>query len=123
MYEYMHDYERLATYYVGRNILGLPLEQEIESKGPIEIGHDVWIGAYAHVMSGVKVGNGAVVAANAVVTRDVAPFAIVAGCPARILKYRFDERTRDRVTALGWWNWDHDTVRKNAQLFTGKLSF
>jgi len=121
VYEYSHDYERLSTYYVGRNILGLPLEEEIESKGPIEIGHDVWIGAYAHVMSGVKVGNGAVVAANAVVTREVPPFAIVGGTPARILKYRFDEPTRARILALAWWDWDRETVRKNAHLFVGKF--
>ena len=121
LYEYMHDYQRLSTYYVGRNILGLPLEQEIESKGPIDIGHDVWIGAYAHVMSGVKVGNGSVIAAGAVVTKDVPPFAIVAGVPARILKYRFDEQTRVRVEALGWWSWDRDAVRKNAELFVGKF--
>lgn len=121
LYEYLHDYERLSTYYIGRNVLGLPLEQEIESKGPIEIGHDVWVGAYAHVMSGVTVGNGAVVAANAVVTKDVPDFAIVGGSPARVLKYRFDAQTRDRVLALSWWNWDRDAVRRNAHLFTGKF--
>ena len=121
VYEYLHDYERLSTYYIGRNILGRPLDEEIESKGPVEIGHDVWIGAYAHVMSGVKVGNGAVVAANAVVTKDVPPFAIVGGTPARILKYRFDAPTRDRVQALAWWDWDRETVRRNAHLFQGKF--
>jgi virginiamycin A acetyltransferase len=121
MYEYMHDLGRLSSYYVGRNILGLPLEEEIESKGPIQIGHDVWIGAYAHVMSGVRVGNGAVVAANAVVTRDVQPFAVVGGSPARILKYRFDDQTRARIQALAWWDWDHEQVRQNAGLFVGKF--
>jgi virginiamycin A acetyltransferase len=120
LYEYRHDYERLSTYYIGRNVLGRPLDDEIESKGPIDLGHDVWIGAYAHVLSGVTVGNGAVVAANAVVTRDVPPFAIVAGSPARVLKYRFDEPTRARIAELAWWNWDRDTVRKNGALFTGK---
>lgn len=120
-YEYLHDYQRLSTYYVGRNVLGLPLDEEIESKGPIEIGHDVWVGSCAHFMSGVKVGNGAVIAANAVVTRDVPDFAIVGGSPARILKYRFDEQTRDRIVRLGWWNWDRETVRRNAKLFVGKF--
>jgi len=121
VYEYRHDYERLSTYYVGRNILGRPLDEEIESRGPVEIGHDVWIGAYAHVLSGVKVGDGVVVGANAVVTKDVPPFAIVAGAPARVLRYRFDEPTRARVQALGWWNWDRDTVRRHAHLFQGKF--
>jgi virginiamycin A acetyltransferase len=121
IYEYLHDYERLSTYFVGRNVLGLPLEQEIESKGPISIGHDVWIGAFAHVMSGVSIGNGAVVAANAVVTKDVPGFAVVGGSPARILKFRFDETLRAEIEALAWWDWDHETIRRNAHMFTGKF--
>jgi virginiamycin A acetyltransferase len=121
IYDYFHDHEHLTTYFVGRNVLGLPLEEEAASKGPVEIGHDVWIGAYAHVTSGVIIGNGAVIGANSVVTKDVPSFAIVGGVPARILKYRFGDEVRRRIESLGWWNWDHDTVRKNAQLFKAKF--
>ena len=71
----------------------------------VTIGHDVWIGHGAVVMPGVSIGNGAVVGANAVVTRDVAPYEIVAGVPARRLRMRFDERTIRRIEALGWWDW------------------
>jgi phosphonate metabolism protein (transferase hexapeptide repeat family) len=70
----------------------------------VTVGHDVWIGHGAVVMPGVRVGDGAVVGANAVVTRDVEPFAIVAGVPARRLRWRFSEPVRRRIEGLAWWN-------------------
>ena len=74
--------------------------------GMTEIGNDVWIGDHVVIMSGVKIGNGAIVAAGAVVTRDVPPYAIVGGVPARIIKYRFDENTIGRLIDLQWWKYD-----------------
>lgn len=71
----------------------------------VTIGHDVWIGHGAVVMPGVRIGNGAVVGANAVVTRDVGPFEIVAGVPARRLRLRFPPKISDRIEALAWWDW------------------
>ncbi len=71
----------------------------------VDIGHDVWIGHGAVVMPGVRIGNGAVVGANAVVTRDVEPFAIVAGVPARRLRQRFEADICARVERLAWWDW------------------
>jgi acetyltransferase-like isoleucine patch superfamily enzyme len=76
---------------------------------PIEIGHDVWIGHGAYVKPGVKIGNGAVVAAHAVVTKDVPPYAIVAGNPARVKRMRFDDQVIESLENLQWWQyalWD-----------------
>lgn len=73
----------------------------------IEIGHDTWIGHGAVVMPGVKIGNGAIIGANAVVTRDVGDFAIAVGVPARTLRQRFADTISERLTALGWWDWEH----------------
>ena len=70
----------------------------------VTIGNDVWIGHGAVVMPAVRVGDGAVIGANAVVTRDVEPFAIVAGVPARSLRWRFPEATRQRIARLAWWD-------------------
>lgn len=74
--------------------------------GTVEIGHDVWIGSRAVIMGGVTIGTGAVVAANAVVTKDVPPYAIVGGVPAKVIKYRFDEAMRERLLASEWWRYD-----------------
>jgi hypothetical protein len=75
------------------------------------LGADCWIGHGAIIKPEVTVGIGAIVAAGAVVTRDVDPFLIVAGCPARPLRARFDTRTIDRLLALAWWDWDHARLR------------
>lgn len=73
---------------------------------PVEIGNDVWIGFGAFIKGGVKIGDGAVVAAHAVVVKDVPPYAIVGGVPARVIKYRFDEETIKALLELKWWNYD-----------------
>lgn len=70
------------------------------------IGHDVWIGARVIITSGVRIGDGAIVAAGAVVTRDVPPYAVVGGVPAKIIKMRFPNAVIDRLRALRWWNYD-----------------
>lgn len=75
------------------------------------IGHDTWIGHGAIVKPDVTIGNGAIVAAGAVVTRDVAAWTVVAGCPAKPLRARFDADTGARLERLAWWNWDHDRLR------------
>ena len=76
------------------------------SEGPITIGHDVWIGMRAIIMSGVKIGNGAVIAANAVVTKDVPPFAIVGGIPAKVIRYRFEPEVIKAIEDSHWWDYD-----------------
>ncbi|GCC46425.1 hypothetical protein chiPu_0030488, partial [Chiloscyllium punctatum] len=78
----------------------------------VHIGHDVWIGHGAIVLAGRNIGTGAVVAAGAIVTKDVPAYAIVAGNPARPVKRRFSEDVADRLAALAWWDWDHETLRR-----------
>jgi phosphonate metabolism protein (transferase hexapeptide repeat family) len=77
----------------------------------VHIGHDVWIGHGAIVLPGRSVGTGAVVAASAVVTKDVPAYTIVAGNPARAIRRRFSEDVTNRLAALAWWDWDHETLR------------
>lgn len=78
---------------------------------PVAIGHDVWIGHGAVVLPGRSVGTGAVVAAGAIVTKDVAPYAIVAGNPAKVIRPRFPAAVARGLEALAWWHWDHARLR------------
>lgn len=79
---------------------------------PVTIGHDVWIGHGAIILPGRSIGTGAVVAGGAVVTKDVAPYTIVAGNPARVIRRRFPEKIAERLQALAWWDWSHEALHK-----------
>lgn len=78
---------------------------------PVRIGHDSWIGHGAVIMKGVTVGNGAIIGASSVVTKDVPPYAVVAGAPARLVKWRHPRNVVGRLEALGWWDWTHEQLR------------
>lgn len=84
--------------------------------GLVEIGNDVLISANAIVLSGVKIGDGAIVAAGAVVDKDVPPFAIVGGVPAKIIRYRFSEDLIDKIKSSSWWSYDDERLRNNINL-------
>ena len=75
-------------------------------KHQVTVGHDVWIGHGVTVLPNVTIGTGAAIGAGAVVSKDVPAFAVVAGVPAKIIRYRFDEATQERLLRLAWWNWD-----------------
>ena len=85
------------------------------------IGNDVWIGANSVVMPGIRIGNGVVVGAGAVVTRDVPDYAVVAGVPARILRYRFADDVIARLQRLRWWDLDSGLIKRHIGLFQGEL--
>jgi len=120
--EFNHQYDRLSSYYMHQNIFGESVSNDIESKGSIIIGNDVWIGASSIILSGVKVGNGAVIAANSVVTKDVPDYAIVGGNPAKVLKMRFDDVLIDKLLEIEWWNWNLSKMKRNKELFKKPLT-
>lgn len=84
-----------------------------DNKGDIIIGNDVWIGYEAVILAGVTIGDGAIIASRAVVTKDVPPYTIVGGVPAKIIKKRFDEKTIDKLIELRWWDWSKEDIRRN----------
>lgn len=87
------------------------------------IGNDVWVGHGATVKAGVHIGNGAVIAGSAVVTKDVPPYAIVGGIPARIIRYRFDEQTISELNKSEWWNYDDKTLSQVGPYITDPHKF
>jgi len=115
-----HDYQRLTTHDFLYN-KSYDLNEDIIAydrfEKPLEIGHDVWIGTNATVVRGVNIGNGAVIGANSVVTKEVPPYAIVAGCPAKVIKYRFSPEIIARLEALKWWELSSDKIKSHFELF------
>ena len=112
-----HTLRSLSTYpfpifYEEWGLEGKDIRQAWENKGDIVIGNDVWIGYQAVILAGVTVGDGAIIGSRAVVTRDVPPYTIVGGVPAKPIRKRFDEDTIARLQALRWWDWDQETIRR-----------
>lgn len=86
------------------------------SRGDVVIGNDVWIGFGANILSGITIGDGAVIGAFALVTKDVAPYTIVGGNPAKEIRKRFDDEKIDELLKTKWWNWKIEKIRKNIPL-------
>ena len=97
----------------------MPGPGELPYKGDTVIGNDVWIGYDALIMPGIKVGNGAIIAARSVVTGDVPAYAVVGGNPAKVIRYRFDDDTIARLNAVAWWDWPVEQISRNLPLISG----
>lgn len=89
------------------------------NKGNLTIGNDVWIGHNATIMAGVRIGDGAIIATNSTVVKDVEPYSIVGGNPAKEIRKRFDEKTISKLLDMQWWNWDIEKITKHVHLLTG----
>lgn len=90
--------------------------EDFPMKGDIEIGHDVWLGYDSMVLSGVKIGHGAIIGARSVVAKDVPPYCTVVGNPGRVVKQRFDDATIERLLKLAWWDWPIEKIVKHLKL-------
>lgn len=109
-----HNMQRISTYPFKVKLLGTE-EFEAESKGDIVVDDDVWIGHGASILSGVHIGQGAVVAAGAVVSKDVPPYAIVGGVPAKVIKYRFNDEIIQRLLKIDYTDFDIKTIERNIE--------
>jgi phosphonate metabolism protein (transferase hexapeptide repeat family) len=112
-----HPMERVSqhnmTYRPNEYFVGAKIDKgfrELRQSKRVHIGHDVWIGHGVIVLPGVSIGDGSVIAAGAVVTKNVDPYSIVAGVPAKHIKWRFAKSIRTRMIKLAWWDWDHDRL-------------
>lgn len=121
-----HTMKSLSTYTFP--IFGEEWNEELkpkdawDNKGDIVIGNDVWIGYEAVIMSGVKIGDGAVIGTRAVVANDVPPYAIVGGVPAKVIKKRFSNNIISKLLKIKWWNWEYEKIQSNIQYIqSGKI--
>lgn len=118
-----HKMSGLSTYPFG--IFGqdwervMPKPSEFPFKGDTVIGNDVWIGYEAVIMPGVKVGDGAIIAAKSVVVKDVPPYTIVGGNPATVIRQRFCDETIHALLEIAWWNWDIEKITRNLEKIVG----
>ncbi len=112
-----HRVDWITTYPLSKKMEDIPtVEGHPHGIGDVVIGNDVFIGQDVLIMSGVTIGDGAVVAARAVVTKNVAPYEIVGGIPAKHIKFRFPEEQIKQLLKIQWWNWPIDTIKENAKL-------
>jgi acetyltransferase-like isoleucine patch superfamily enzyme len=128
-----HPYRRVANYPLVwwlRKFNKAPVEQQKEMLArehacvrysPIVVGNDVWIGTCAIVLPGVKIDDGAIIGAGAVVTHDVPAYAVVVGVPAKILRYRFTQKQIEQLLKIAWWNWDCSKIAANVTKFYGDV--
>ena len=106
------------VFYAGRNGLGKNFSDfSTEKNQGVQIGNDVWIGEAVFINDGVRVGTGAIIGAHSVVTKDVPPYAIVAGAPAKVLRYRFEEETIQKLLNSKWWEWSDVELKSKASCF------
>ncbi len=117
----MHPLQALTTHpvsYTGEaDDLRIPPENRIEfqNKTPVHIGNDVWIGLNVVIMDGITIGDGAVIGSGAVVTRDIPPYAVAVGIPARVIRYRFDPETIERRLKTRWWDRTPEVIARLPQ--------
>lgn len=120
MITYNHPTEYI-TWHINRWQHIINLNQEVK-RGDIIIWDDVWLWQNVIILAGVKIGNGAIIWAWAVVTKDIPPYAIAWWNPAKVIKYRFNENQIKYIEKLQWWNWDKKQIRQNQNLFNTKVS-
>lgn len=97
-------------------------DKDALTKGAVTIGHDVWVGARAMILSGVTIGNGAVIGAGAVIAKDVEPYAVVVGNPAKTIKHRFTPDQIESLQKIEWWHWSDQKICEHEHLFYDDIS-
>lgn len=114
---FSHNTDFISTYPFNQKFSGCEgLTGHPKIKGDIHIGNDVWLGEQCVIMSGVTVGDGAIIGMRCIVSKDVPPYAIVAGAPQRILRYRYDKDRIDKLLGIKWWDWTDEKVREFAPM-------
>lgn len=118
-----HDSKSISTYpfgYVETGTFGTTKYNMGVSKGDVVIGNDVWIGDNVTIMTGVYIADGAIIATNSHVIKNVEPYAMIGGNPAKLIKYRFEENDIKQLLHISWWNWDIAKINKFKHLLNSR---
>jgi acetyltransferase-like isoleucine patch superfamily enzyme len=110
-YPFGHIHQNIFTNYDGYG-----LSNEETTKGDVIIGNDVWIGSNVTIMSGITIGDGSIIAANSHVTKNIEPYSIVGGNPARLIRYKFEKEQIEKLLKIKWWEWDDNIINDNLQI-------
>lgn len=116
-----HSLQGISSFPLGSRFFGEFTPSEVVSKGPIIVGNDVWIGRRAIIMSGVTIGDGAIIGAGAIVTKDVPPFAVAVGNPAKVVKYRYSSETIAALLSIAWWDWPIEKINSEKASMLGSV--
>jgi virginiamycin A acetyltransferase len=118
-----HKSGMVTTYPIDR-INSSKTTEDANERGNIEIGNDVWIGYGVTIIGDVKIGDGAIIGAEALVVDDVPPYAVVGGVSAKVLKYRFDDEQIRKLQAIKWWDWDRETIQeRESDIYSKDVAF
>ena len=118
-----HPMNRISTHaFTYRKQFGISDSDIALAQKETLIENDVWIGCNAVILSGITVGNGAIIGAGAVVTRDVPPYAVVVGVPAKVMRYRFDEAQIRKIYNLKWWDWSDEQIKESLDYFRTEIN-
>lgn len=119
-----HKIDGITTYpfgiFGGDWAVAIPTMEELPYKGDTIIGNDVWIGADVAIMPGIKIGDGSIIATKSVVTKDIEPYSIVGGNPAKLIRKRFSEEKIREFLEMKWWNWEIEKITENLHYLIGK---
>lgn len=120
--DFNHLYKRITSSFIHHLIFKENFIADISTKGPVIIGEDVWIGSNSVILSGVKIGRGAVIGAGSIVTKDIPQYSIAVGNPAAVISKRFDDSIIEYLEKLKWWEWDIQRIFRNRELFNVNLN-
>lgn len=116
-----HRTDAISTYpfhhfsFWAHHVAGCPVNSGL-SKGPVVIGNDVWLAEGVRILTGVTIGDGAVIGTRSVVTHDIPPYAIAAGVPAKVIRYRFSPEVIEKLLKVRWWDWPLEKILENAKI-------
>lgn len=115
---FFSTYQQAGFSFVEKNIFEEQVFVDEQKRYVVEIGNDVWIGNNVTIVDGIKVGDGAILAMGAVVTKNVLPYAIVGGVPAKVIGFRFSPEQIEKLLAIKWWDWEFEKIQSQSNLFS-----